>query len=126
MKNRSSKQAKSREFSEKARKEIARRDGEKCIFCRLDYHMEKATFLDLNCMSIMHYIPRSRNGLGIPQNGAIGCQHHHNMLDNGKLGVRAEMLEMFREYLKNIYPEWNEEELVYDKWKSLRAASGNN
>ena len=24
-----------------------------------------------------------------------------------------------KEYLKRIYPEWNEEELTYSKWKEL-------
>lgn len=64
----------------------------------------------------MHYIPRSAGGLGIPQNGAIGCQFHHNMLDNGNQGKRKEMLETFKQYLQELYPEWNEDELVYRKW----------
>lgn len=67
-------------------------------------------------LSVMHYIPRSAGGLGIPQNGAIGCQFHHNMLDNGNQGKRKEMLEIFRQYLQELYPEWNEDELVYRKW----------
>lgn len=64
----------------------------------------------------MHYIPRSAGGLGIPQNGAIGCQFHHNMLDNGNQGKRKEMLEIFKQYLQELYTEWNEDELVYRKW----------
>ena len=66
-------------------------------------------------MSVMHYIPRSRNGLGIPQNGAIGCQYHHEMLDNGHEGYRKEMLEIFRDYLKSKYTDWDEEKLTYSK-----------
>lgn len=65
---------------------------------------------------IMHYIPRSQGGLGIPQNGALGCKSHHMMLDNGNKGRREEMLEVFREHLKRFYKDWDEKELVYSKW----------
>ena len=64
----------------------------------------------------MHYIPRSAGGLGIPQNGALGCQFHQNMLDNGNQGNRKGMLEIFKQYFQELYPEWNEDELVYRKW----------
>lgn len=112
-----SKQARAREFGPKARQEIYYRDNASCIFCRKGYRMEGATWLALEIKSVMHYIPKGQNGLGIPQNGALGCQHHHGMLDNGNQGRREEMLEIFREYLKEHYPDWNEEELVYSKWK---------
>lgn len=78
--------------------------------------MQGSTWYSQQILSVMHYIPRSRGGLGIPQNGAIGCQFHHNMLDNGNQGKRKEMLEIFRQYLQELYPEWNEDELVYRKW----------
>ena len=111
-----SKQARAREFNEKARKEIYYRDCMQCIFCRKEYRMEGAKWLDCEILNVMHYIPRSRNGLGIPQNGALGCYYHHNMLDNGNQGVREEMLEIFREYLRSCYKDWNERDLVYSKW----------
>lgn len=66
--------------------------------------------------SIMHYIPRSKGGLGIPENGAVGCMHHHELLDNGSKGLRPEMLEMFESYLKDHYPDWNREKLIYNKY----------
>jgi len=111
-----SKQAKAREFSKKAREEIYNRDCGQCIFCVMGYRMEKATWLGQEILSVMHYIPRSKNGLGIPQNGALGCQYHHTMLDNGNEGVREEMLQIFKEYLQNHYKDWNEDKLVYSKW----------
>lgn len=114
-----SKQAKIREFSLKARKEIADRDNCECIFCKINYKMEGAGWLALATKSIMHYIPRSKNGKGIPQNGAVGCQWHHEMLDNGNKGNREEMLKIFRDYLKSCYPDWNEQDLVYSKWGFL-------
>lgn len=75
--------------------------------------------------SVMHYIPRSQNGLGVPQNGAVGCQYHHNLLDNGCKGLRDEMLEIFREYLQEHYPDWDEKKLVYTKWGFLKGERTN-
>lgn len=110
-----SRQARLREFSAGERQKIHERDGG-CIFCAVNYHMEKATDLGLQIKSIMHYIPRSKNGLGIKENGAVGCQYHHEMMDNGHEGRRDEMLNIFREYLKAHYPGWDEKDLVYSKW----------
>lgn len=115
-----SKQAKCREFGRKAREEIKARDNNKCIFCAAGYRMDGATWYGQSLLSIMHYIPRSHNGLGIPHNGAVGCQYHHEMLDNGNKGNRDEMLEIFREHLKDNYTDWDEKNLVYDKWKELK------
>lgn len=111
-----SKQTKSREFSPKQRKAIAERDNCRCIFCNINYHVEGATWADLQIDGIMHYIPRSRNGLGIEQNGAIGCKWHHRMLDNGSSGRREEMLAIFRRYLQSHYKDWDESKLTYNKW----------
>lgn len=57
------------------------------------------------------------HGHGIPQNGALGCQSHHEMLDNGNKGRRAEMLQIFKSYLQDHYPDWSEDALTYNKWK---------
>ena len=70
-------------------------------------------------VTICHYIPRSQGGLGIEQNAAVGCIYHHNLMDNGNKGLRPEMMGIMKEYLKRIYPEWNEEALTYSKWKEL-------
>lgn len=112
-----SKQAKAREFSAKAREEIYYRDCGQCIFCRMNYHMEGATWLGKEILGVMHYIPRSHGGLGIPQNGALGCQYHHEMMDNGNTGRRKEMLTYLSSYLSSFYTDWKEENLVYSKWK---------
>lgn len=79
--------------------------------------MDEADWYETQIKSIMHYIPRSHNGLGIPENGAIGCQYHHNMLDNGNRGNRVEMLDMFRGYLRTRYQDWDESKLTYSKWR---------
>lgn len=82
--------------------------------------MEKATPFSLQIKSVMHYIPRSDNGLGIPENGAIGCEYHHSMMDNGKDGYRDEMLQLFKEYLMSFYEDWDESRLKYSKWDFLK------
>lgn len=116
-----SKQARAREFSKKAREEIISRDGGACIFCRMGYRMPGADmWLAAEIKSIMHYIPRSKGGLGIPQNGAVGCQYHHSLMDNGSKGNRGEMLRLFREYLQGCYPGWDEKGLIYSKWDFMK------
>lgn len=117
MKSRSSRAAKAREFTPAERNKIFLRDAGQCIFCRKNYHMEDATWLGKEILSIMHYVPRSKNGLGIAENGALGCQYHHEMMDNGKDDRRDEMLQIFREYLQSMYPNWDEDMLTYSKWR---------
>lgn len=108
---------KATDFTPKERKRIKERDGG-CIFCKMRYHMEECrdTYL-LEPTQMMHYIPRKpHGGLGIAENAAWGCVFHHEMLDNGNKGRRAEMLSIFKEYLQNHYPGWKEEDLVYKKY----------
>ena len=110
------------EFGKQERWLIYSRDRGKCIFCqsgRADIKMPKSLFEE-QIDGYMHYIPRSQGGLGISQNGALGCHYHHTMLDNGSDREQAKKLkEYFREYLKSHYDGWNEEDLVYDKWRFL-------
>ena len=113
---RRSRQARKREFSAEARREILERDMGECIFCKKAYHLGKGTMFSMSGKQIMHYIPRSQGGLGVAKNGAVGCIYHHTMLDNGNEGRREEMLAIFREYLKSRYEDWNEKELIYSKW----------
>lgn len=111
-----SKLSRATEFSAKERLKIKERDRG-CIFCRMNYRVEECRdkYL-LTPNQIMHYIPRSHQGLGIAKNGAWGCIWHHTMLDNGNQGRRQEMLSLFREYLSKQYSDWNEEDLRYKKY----------
>lgn len=106
------------QFDQKTRELIYSRDGG-CIFCKRGYYMENKEPLLYLIHDVMHYINKSQGGLGIPQNGAIGCRYHHGLLDNGNQGLREEMLEIFQEHLRQQYPDWNEDELVYNKWNYL-------
>lgn len=71
-----SKQARAREFNTTSRQSIKERDQNQCIFCQMEYRMEEVEWTGQGTLSIMHYIPRSHGGLGIPQNGALGCISH--------------------------------------------------
>ena len=104
------------QFNDETRRIIFYRDNENCIFCQMRYHMENKDPMLYQIKDIMHYVNKSQGGLGMPQNGAVGCRYHHMLLDNGSKGLRAEMVEKFREYLKKQYPDWNEENLRYRKW----------
>ena len=107
-----SKRAKATDFNSVTRELIRQRDRYQCLFCRLKkYGKSECDWIQ----DIMHYINRSAGGLGVEQNGVLGCRYHHNLLDNGNKGYRKEMLEDMRKYLQGIYPDWKEEDLYYRK-----------
>ena len=108
------------EFSQKERTAIRERDNYRCIFCQAGYKMPSAAVPEMDITDIMHYIPRSSMGLGIRQNGAVGCRYHHHMMDNGSRGNRKEMLGMFRAYLDEFYPDFADQDRKYDKWRFLK------
>ena len=103
------------QFDAKTRKKIIERDHGECIFCVRGYRMEYMPD-ERYGKDIMHFIPRSQMGLGIEQNGAVGCRYHHNLLDNGNKGLRQEMLGIFERYLKFMYSDWDKDKLVYRKY----------
>lgn len=113
-----SKRTKATDISPKVRQKVYARD-KGCIFCQMGYRMDGECGIgELQCM---HFVARSQAGLGKEENLAMGCIRHHQMLDNSE--HRAEMKEMFREYLKGIYPEWTEQKLKYDKWSWMNETS---
>ena len=92
----------------KVRQEVEERDNHQCVFC----HTTK------DVRGEMHYIRRSQGGLGIPQNLLTGCRKCHAEFDEGK--NKEYYRQKAKEYLQSIYPDWNEEELVYNKWKGFK------
>jgi len=109
------KRTKATEISDKVKIKIYERD-DTCIFCKIGYHMPTDNFYELFNLDIMHYIPRSLGGLGIPENLALGCRYHHSMLDHANIDYRKEMQEIFKKYLQKQYKDWNEKELIYKKY----------
>ena len=115
-----SKRSKATSITEKVRMNVLMRDRTRCIFCEMGYHNDECVDeAAKDIKDIMHYIPRSAGGLGIERNLAVGCRYHHSMYDNGNNGRHYEMKELFRHYLQSRYTDWNENELVYNKWSFL-------
>lgn len=104
------KDTKARDFSRKAKEQIAERDSIDgwpcCVRCG-------AAAPALLAWSNAHYIARSQLGRGIPENGLTLCPACHRRYDQST--HRAEDREYYREYLKSKYENWNEEALIYRK-----------
>lgn len=94
---------KATDISKKVRDAVWKRDGECCIMCG-----------DPHAMPNAHYIRRSRGGLGIPENIVTLCNRCHYKYDfeNDQTIKRA-----IEDYLRGQYPDWDPEDLVYDKWR---------
>ena len=57
---------------------------------------------DLIPKDIMHIVSRSHMGLGVEENGVLGCRYHHNLMDNGNKGLGKEMVSMLEEYMSSF------------------------
>lgn len=107
IKGKKHRQTKETDVDTKIKLIVWERDNHKCIFCdeRVDWHY-----------ACCHYIPRSQGGLGIPKNIFTACENCHREQDNG-LNTK-EYDEKAKRHLKLIYgADWNEEELIYKKYK---------
>lgn len=87
-----------------------------CVFCKLGFHMENKDVFQYQIKDIMHVVNKSQGGLGIEENGVLGCRYHHSLLDNGNKGLRNEMIHILGGYLKNLYPGWDKSNLIYKKY----------
>ena len=101
------KRTKACSISKKTKQIVYKRDKGLCIFCGAPGLPEA------------HYIPRSHGGLGIPENIVTACRICHDKLDNST--ERKKMLQQAAEHLESFYPDWNEKELVFDKWRKDKA-----
>jgi 5-methylcytosine-specific restriction endonuclease McrA len=90
---------------------VYERDSGCCIICGKPVYEENAC---------CHFVPRSAGGLGIEQNIFTGCQECHERFDHST--ERRKIYESIKTYLKSMYPDWNEESLIYTKgmkWTSI-------
>ena len=94
-------------ISKKTKLRVYERDKGRCIFCGAPGLPEA------------HVVPRSHGGLGIPENIVTACRPCHDKMDNST--DRQQMLQVAADYLKRLYPDWNEQSLVYDKWHKDKA-----
>ena len=94
----------------KVREEVYERDSWDgcpcCVVCGKPKRVQMA-----------HIVGRAQGGKGIPENLVCLCVEHHTQLDNGNDPIKqAEIKSQIVEYMKEIYPDWNEKELVHDIW----------
>lgn len=101
-----SKRTKACEITPKVRMEVEERDNHLCIFCK-----------SAKCRGEAHFISRAHGGLGIPQNIITVCRNCHREMDNGMNTKRYR--DIARAYLKSIYPDWDEKNLIYKKWSEI-------
>lgn len=94
---------KATDIPKKVKEKVYERDEQKCVVCGVWCPPECAC---------CHYIGRGRLGLGIEKNIITLCPRCHYSLDNGEVGR-----EKIRKYLESKYPDWNEKDLIYSKWK---------
>ena len=110
-------------FDKKTIQTICERDG-MCYFCRMGYHQESKNLFDYQIWDIMHIVPKSSLGLGVEENGVLGCRYHHSLMDNGNQGLRDEMTGMLEQYMKDQYPGWNRQRVIYQKYSFGVAPKG--
>ena len=108
------KRTKMLQFSKLAALNIVERD-EQCIFCKQAFHMHSTDDYLYQVADIMHIVNKSQGGLGIEQNGVLGCRYHHGLLDNGNKGLRSEMIQIIDDYMMELYPGWDEKDLKFKK-----------
>ena len=106
MRSLSSKQARAKSISSTVKMIVYNRDSGRCVYCRRPGNPEA------------HFIPRSKGGLGVPENILTLCRECHDKYDFGTREQREGMREEFREYLMSKYPHWDEEQLTYRKWRT--------
>ena len=99
-----SKVSKACDISPSVRRIVRDRDKDRCIICGSHQGLQ-----------IAHYISRGRLGLGIPENLAVMCIRCHGAYDNGK--YHSEIKELFSDYLRAYYPDWDESKITYSKWR---------
>lgn len=102
------KRAKACDISQEVKVKVWERDKGCCIICGSPQAMPNA-----------HYIRRSQGGLGIEQNVVTLCPDCHNEFDNGSGKCSQAIKEAVRDYLQSQYDDWNEKDLIYDKWRNF-------
>ena len=114
LKNTSTKKSvrsKSTDISYSVKQKVFERDHGCCVVCGNR----------LNVMPNAHYISRAQGGLGIEKNIVTLCTEFtdnkcHRKYDFGTAEEKEEIREKIKQYLENIYDDWNEEDLVYKKY----------
>jgi len=97
-----SERKKSTDIDSRSRNEVHERDGHRCVYCgRTDKPIELA-----------HFISRAHGGKGVPQNLLSLCIDCHRRFDGAE---RNDMRNFLKEYLKTLYPDWDEKDQIFRK-----------
>lgn len=88
------------------KKKVWERDKHRCIFCGTPVPWNLAN---------SHYIKRGQLGLGIEQNIMTNCERCHNLFEESS--QREQMKKIAKEYFLILYPDWDEDKLVYKKYQ---------
>lgn len=99
-----SKRSKACDIPPKVKARVRERDEGKCVLCKLCEGFPNA-----------HYISRAQGGLGVEENVVSLCLDCHGKLDGAE---RNELKPKVKAYLQSKYPNWNEEDLIYSKWRN--------
>lgn len=67
-----------------------------------------------------HFISRAQGGLGVEENILTLCPDCHRIYD--QTPARANMVPIFRRYLRERYPEWDENKLTFEKYGGFENA----
>ncbi len=87
-------------ISKEVKRRVYERDEGLCIIC--------------GCVGFpdAHVVSRAHLGLGVEENIVTLCRPCHRLYDGVK---RDEYGQLIRNYLMGIYPNWNEQNLIYRK-----------
>lgn len=97
-----SKRTRALAISPAVKERVFARDHGRCVWCGSRRGLPNA-----------HFIPRSRSGMGCEANILTLCPDCHRRFD--QTTERGMMTEYFERYLKDCYPGWNREDLIYRK-----------
>ena len=107
-----SKRARACDITAKTKAMVWERDKGQCVVCGCAQAAPNA-----------HYIPRSQGGLGVEENIVTLCTNFapnqcHYQYDFGGSRERKRIGGLIKQHLKSHYPHWNEEDLIYRKYKA--------
>lgn len=96
-----SKRTKALSIPQSVKKKVYERDNGRCIIC------------GRSGAPNAHYISRAHSGLGIEENIVTLCHECHRAYDQSI--QRISLGRMIADYLKGVYPDWTEDNLIYRK-----------
>ena len=94
------------EISPKTKEAVWQRDGGRCLLCG-----------SINAGPHCHYIRRSQGGSGEERNIWTGCEACHRNFDSEPSD--GHLHAVVRDYLKALYKDWDESNLIYKKYGGI-------